>query len=150
MAPLLYLVLTIIVGIIVRAYALPIVLRVVRIRHWLYMKFASEKSKEYSEEILAGLPDEIALYRSEGDQNDVIAAKIFLHIVMELPVDIASWVPFIPSTLTRSLIHFSLRERQKAELAWGLVSVMVLLQSTLARCTQEANRRKELHSLSNC
>jgi hypothetical protein len=102
--PLFYLVLSIIVGIVVRAYALPIVIRIARARHWIYMKLGSIEEKERSEETLANIPDEIALYRSGGDQNDVIAIKIFLHLMRELPVDILSWVPFVPDSFVDKIV----------------------------------------------
>jgi hypothetical protein len=62
---LLYIGLSVLIGIIVRAYALPIVLRIVAIRNWLYVAIASEEGKEHREEMLANVRDEIAEYRDE-------------------------------------------------------------------------------------
>jgi hypothetical protein len=104
--PLFYLALSIIVGIVIRAYGLPIVLRMARVRHWIYMKLGSEEEKERNEEILANIPDEIELYRRGGDQNDVIASKILLHLMMELPADILSWVPFVPDSFVDKIIEW--------------------------------------------
>lgn len=96
---LLYICLGIVLGIIVKAYALPIVLRIVAIRNWLYGIFASEECKAHGEEMLANLSDEIAYYRLGGDSNDVIAAKIFFRLVTGLSGDLAIWAPSIPTQL---------------------------------------------------
>lgn len=85
--------LSIIIGILVKAYALPIVLRIVGTRNWLYGIFSSEEGKAYGEEMLANLPDEIAYYRLQNHSNEVIAAKILFRIVTGLPDDIAIWAP---------------------------------------------------------
>ncbi len=85
--------LSIIIGILVKAYALPIALRIVGIRNWLYGIFSSEEGKAHGEEMLADLPNEIAYYRLEGDSNEVIAAKIFFRLMTGLPDDIAIWAP---------------------------------------------------------
>lgn len=97
MTSLLYICLSIVVGIIVKAYALPIVLRIVAIRNWLYRIFSSEEGKAHAEEMLANLPDEIAYYRLGGDSNDVIAARIIFRLVTGLPGDIAMWTPSVPA-----------------------------------------------------
>lgn len=89
--------LTVIIGILVKAYALPIVLRIVGIRNWLYGIFSSEEGKAHGEEMLANLPNEIACYRLEGDSNEVIAAKILFRLVTGLPDDIAIWAPSAPA-----------------------------------------------------
>ena len=89
--------LTVIIGILVKAYALPIVLRIVGIRNWLYGIFSSEEGKAHGEEMLANLPNEIACYRLEGDSNEVIAAKILFRLVTGLPEDIAIWAPSAPA-----------------------------------------------------
>jgi hypothetical protein len=92
---LLYTFLNIGIGLIVRAYALSIVLRIVAIRNWLYRAFTSEEGKAHSEEMLANLSDEMASYRLKRDPDDVIAARILAHLVIGLPGDLASWAPAI-------------------------------------------------------
>jgi hypothetical protein len=104
---LLYICLSILISIIVRAFALPIVIRIVTIRNWLYAVFASEEGKAHREEMLANLPDEIADYRLGGDSNDAIAAKIFLRLVTGLPGDIARCAPFVPALLVGKIAGWS-------------------------------------------
>jgi len=99
--------LSIVIGIIVKAYALPIVLRIISIRNWLYVMFAADEGKGQREEMLANLPDEIADYRLCGDSNEVIAAKIFLRLVTGLPSDLAMWAPSIPALLVDKIAGWS-------------------------------------------
>lgn len=94
-------------GILVKAYTLPIVLRIVAIRNWMYGVFASEEGKAHGEEMLANLPDEIAYYRLGGDSNDVIAAKILLRLVTGLPSDLAVWAPSVPARLVDRIVRWS-------------------------------------------
>jgi len=107
MTSLLYICLSIVIGIIVKAYALPIVLRIVAIRNWLYGIFSSEEGKAHSEEMLANLPDEIAYYRLGGDSNDVIAARIFFRLATGLPGDLAMWAPSVPLRLVSKAAGWS-------------------------------------------
>ncbi len=107
MTSLLYICLSILIGIIVKAYALPIVLRIVAIRNWLYGIFSSEEGKAHGEEMLANLPDEIDYYRLKGDSNDVIAARIFFRLVTGLPGDIAMWAPSAPALLVGKVAGWS-------------------------------------------
>jgi hypothetical protein len=104
---LLYICLSVIVSIIVRAFALPIALRIVAIRNWLYGVFASEEGKAHGEEMLANLHDEIAYYRLGGDSNDAIAAKIFFRLVTGLPGDLATWAPSVPARLVDRIAKWS-------------------------------------------
>jgi len=104
---LLYISLSIIIGILVKAYALPIVLRIVGIRNWLYGIFASEEGKAHGEEMLANLPDEIAYYRLEAHSNEVIAARILFRLVAGLPDDIAMWTPSAPARFADRVIGWS-------------------------------------------
>ena len=99
--------LSIIIGILVKAYALPIVLRIVGIRNWLYGIFSSEEGKAHGEEMLANLPDEIAYYRLEDDSNEVIAAKILFRLVTGLPDDIAMWAPSAPARFASKVAGWS-------------------------------------------
>lgn len=99
--------LSIIIGIFVKAYFLPIVLRLVVIRSWMYGMFASEEGRAHGEEMQANLPDEIALYRLGGDSNDVIAAKILFRLVAGLPCDLAIWTPSIPAMLVGKIAGWS-------------------------------------------
>jgi hypothetical protein len=99
--------LSIIIGILVKAYALPIVLRIVGIRNWLYGIFSSEEGKAHGEEMLANLPNEIAYYRLEGDSNEVIAAKILFRLVTGLPDDIAIWAPSAPARFADKVAGWS-------------------------------------------
>ncbi|MBA7622293.1 hypothetical protein ES703_29668 [subsurface metagenome] len=96
--------LSIVIGILVKAYALPIVLRIIAVRNWFYALFAGEEGKAQCEEILANLHDEINDYRLAGDSNEVIAARIFLHLVTGLPGDIARCAPFVPSLLVDKIM----------------------------------------------
>ena len=89
--------LSIITGVLVKAYALPIVLRIVGIRNWLYGTFSSEEGKAHGEEVLADLPNEIAYYRLGGDSNEVIAAKILFRLMTGLPDDVAIWASSDPT-----------------------------------------------------
>jgi hypothetical protein len=107
MTSLLFIGLSVLISIIVRAYALPIVLRIVAIRNWLYVVITSEEGKEHREEILANVHDEIKDYRSAGDSNDAIAAKIFLRVVTGLPGDIARCWPYIPALLVDNIGRWS-------------------------------------------
>ncbi|MCJ7744295.1 MAG: hypothetical protein MUO99_07045 [Dehalococcoidales bacterium] len=86
-----YIFLSLGIGIAVKAYALPIVLRIVAIRDWIYRALPSQEGKVHSEDMLANLPDEIAYYRLQGDSNEVIAARILLRLVSGLPGDLAIW-----------------------------------------------------------
>lgn len=99
--------LSILIGLIVKAYALPIVKYLMTIRSWLYVVFGSEEGKAHSEEMLANLLDEIAYYRDEGDSSDAIAFKIFLRLVTGLPDDIVRCVPFVPALLVSKLAGWS-------------------------------------------
>ena len=108
---LLYLALRVLISLVLKAYALPIVMRIMTIRNWLYVVFASEEGKAHSEEMLANLRDEIDDYRTEGDSNDVIAAKIFLRLVTGLPGDIAWCAPFIPALLVGKIAGWGDRLR---------------------------------------
>jgi len=104
---LLYLILRTLIGLVLKAYALPFALRIVAIRNWLCVAFASEEGKAQREEMLANLPDEIANYRFEGDSSDVIATKIILRVVTGLPSDMAIWAPFVPALLVDKIVGWS-------------------------------------------
>ncbi len=99
--------LSIVIGILVKAYALPIMKRILTIRNWMYCIFTSEEGKAYGEEMLANLPDEIAYYRLGGDSNDVIAAKILFRLVTGLPSDLAAWAPSMSTCLVDRIVRWS-------------------------------------------
>lgn len=124
---LLFIFLNIGIGVIVKTYALPIVLRIVAIRNWLYRAFTAEEGKADSEDMLANLPDEIADYRLQGDQNEVIAAKILLRLVRGLPGDLAIWAPPIRALLVGKIAGCSDTLRH-----YKLPSVMIAGVATLA------------------
>ena len=104
---LLSIILSIIIGILVKAYALPIALRIVGIRNWLYSIFSSEEGKAQGEEMLANLPDEIAYYRLESHSNEVIAAKILFRLLTGLPDDMAIWAPAAPARFADKVAGWS-------------------------------------------
>jgi hypothetical protein len=107
MTSLLYILLSILISIIVKAYALPIVLRIVKIRNCLYSVFTSEEGAAHSEEMLADLRCEIADYRLEGDSNEVIAARISFRLVTGLLNDLAMWAPGIRALLVGKIAGWS-------------------------------------------
>lgn len=104
---LLYTLLRIGLSIIVKAYALPIVLRIARVRNRLYRAFASEEGKAHSEDMLANLPDEITYYSLQGNPNEVIAARILLRLLTGLRGDLASWAPSIVPLLANKVTEWS-------------------------------------------
>jgi hypothetical protein len=99
--------LSIIISIIVRAYALPIVLGFVVFRNWLFVVFGSEEGRAHGEELLANVRYEIAEYREKGEPSDVIAFKIFISLVVGLPSDIAWCAHFIPARVADKVAGLS-------------------------------------------
>jgi len=99
--------LSILIGIIVKAYALPIVLRMIAIRNWFYVMFAADEGKAQREEILANLRDEIAEYRDDRYSSEVIAFRIFVRLVKGLPGDVAWCAPLIPALLVGKIVRWS-------------------------------------------
>lgn len=96
---LLWICMSVVIGILVKAYFLPIVMRMVALRNWLYVVLKSEEGVEHSEEMMADIQDEIAYYRLNGDSNDSIAVKILIRLAKGAPSDIAELAPFIPGVL---------------------------------------------------
>jgi len=99
--------LSLLVGILVKAYALPIALHLVTLRNWFYRAFTGDEGKAESEEMLANLPDEIADYRLSGDSNEVIAAKILFRLAAGLPGDIVRCTPFILPSAAHKIVGWS-------------------------------------------
>ncbi|MBA7481480.1 hypothetical protein ES707_16954 [subsurface metagenome] len=89
-----------IIGILVKTYLLPIVMRIVALRNWLYVVLKSEEGEEHREEIMADIRDEIACYRLDGDSNDSIAVKIFIRLAKGMPSDTVGLMPFVPAMVS--------------------------------------------------
>ncbi len=147
---LLYICLSALVGITVRAYALPIVKRIVAIRNWLCVVFASEEGEAHSEEMLANLPDEIAYYRLDGDSNDVIAARIFFRLVMGLPGDIAMWAPSIPALFVDKIVGWNETLRHSRVPAAMIAGVAVLGPVNYSYFSSQSNLTVGSWLLVNC
>jgi len=99
--------LSVLVGLTVKAYALPIVKHLVAIRKWVYAVLGSEEGRAHGEEMLANLGDEIEYYRSQGDSSDAIAFKVFLRLVTGLPDDIVRCAPFVSALLAGRMARWS-------------------------------------------
>jgi hypothetical protein len=126
---LLYILLNIGIRVIFKTCALPIVLRIVAIRNWLYRAFASEGGRAHGEDMLANLPDEIAYYRLKGDSNEEIAAKILFRLVTGLPSDLAIWAPSTLDLFVSKLVGWSdtLRHYRVPKITLAGVAAVVLM-----------------------
>ena len=100
----LYILLNIGIGIALKVWALPIVLRIVAVRVWVYRVFTSEEGRAAAEDMLANLPDEIAYYR---DSNEAVAARILVRLVTGLPSDLAIWGPPILDLFVNKIARWS-------------------------------------------
>lgn len=133
-------ILSIIIGMLVKAYFLPIVLRMAAIRSWIYGKLASEEGRAHSEEMQANLPDEIAIYRRGGDSNDVIAAKILFRLVAGLPGDLAIWAPSTPALLVGKIVVWSNTLRHYRIPAVLVAGVATLLMMNYSLFSSDSNK----------
>jgi hypothetical protein len=104
---LMYIILAILIGLVVRAFALPIVKHIVTGWTRLYVVIASEEGKTRREEVLSYMHEQISFNRNEGDASDAIALKILLCLVTGLRDDVAWCAPFVPGILADKTARWS-------------------------------------------
>jgi hypothetical protein len=99
--------LSIIIGLFVKAYALPIVKYIVTSWTKVYSIFAQEKGDEHRLAVMSDMHEEITELQVAGDTSDVIAFKIFLRWIIGIADDIKWSAPLLSDRISNILLKWS-------------------------------------------